>query len=119
MRSPCLKCNRTKMFRTVRHVAMSPGTGFHCLSNTGINHPAKANTKEYCKICSKHLTFQWDPCKVTRKESSAFFIATKKIRVLDHMGKLMGNPQRTWSVRSHVVGFAMYVLWPDGADWRQ
>ena len=100
------------MFRTVRHVAMSPGIGFHCLSNTGINHPAKANTKDYCKICSKHLTFQWDPCKVTQKESSVFFIATKKIRDLDHIqtwwfvptkkGRASHRKTRCWACQRQV-----------------
>ena len=35
------------------------------------------------------------------------------------MGKLMGSPQRTWGIRSYVVGLATYLLLPDGADWRQ
>ena len=35
------------------------------------------------------------------------------------MGKFMGSPQRTWSVRSYVVGFAMHLWWPNGANWRQ
>ena len=29
---------------------------------------------------------------------------------------LMGSPQRTWSIRSYVVGFATHLLWPDRAD---
>ena len=34
-------------------------------------------------------------------------------------GKIYARSQRTWSVRSYVVGFAMHLWWPNGANWRQ
>ena len=51
------------------------------------------------------------PVRILSLDLSKTFDKVKR----EKFGKLV-NPVRTWSVGSHVLGLAMFLVWPDRAD---